>query len=175
MARHIFPGRLTEFAAHFVGGFKAEGLVERPARGAGMKRNDAKALDAGPREHGFEEPLGDAAAAGLRLGIHIEDPGALREGFAGKAGPVRQNDSAPGKDRAVGVFGKPSLVGAVAECLREIGFRGFIDAVERAAIGVAHILEHGPAMVDKMVEIGEAGFADAEFHGLILRIEQLMR
>jgi len=174
LARHIFPGRLTEFAAHFVGGFKAEGLVERPARGAGMKRNDAKALDAGPREHGFEEPLGDAAAAGLRLGIHIEDPGALREGFAGKAGPVRQNDSAPGKDRAVGVFGKPSLVGAVAECLREIGFRGFIDAVERAAIGVAHILEHGPAMVDKMVEIGEAGFADAEFHGLILRIEQLM-
>jgi hypothetical protein len=39
---------------------------------------------------------------------------------------------------------------------------------------VAHILEHGPAMVDKMAEIGEAGFADAEFHGLILGIEQQM-
>ena len=118
-----------------------------------MQRDDAKALEGGPLEHGFEESLGDAAAAGLRLGVHIEDPGALREGFAGKAGPVRQNDSAASKDSAAGVFGEPSLVGAVAECLREIGFRGFID---------------------KMVEIGEAGFADAEFHGLIVGIEEQM-
>jgi len=169
-----FFGRLTEFAAHFVGGFKAEGFVERPARRAGMERDDAKALGAGPLEHGFEEPPGDAAAAGWRLSVHIQDPGALRKGFAGKARPVRQNDSAPGKDSAVGVFGEPSLVGAVAECLREIGFRGFIDAVECAGIGVAHILEHGSAMVDKMVEIGEAGFAEAEFHGSILRIEEQM-
>ena len=176
LAWHVFGNgwRLAEFAAHFVGGFEAKGLVERAARGAGMERDDAKALDAGPLEHGFEESLGDAAAAGLRLGVHIEDPGALREGFAGKARPVRQNDSAPGKHSAVGVFGEPSLVGAVAECLREIGFRGFVDAVERGGIGMAHILEHGAAMVDKMVEIGEAGFADAEFHGLILAIEQLM-
>ena len=139
-----------------------------------MERDDGKALGAGPREHGLEEPLGDASAAGLRLGVHIEDPGALRKGFAGKARPVRQNDSAPGKDSAVGVFGEPSLVGAVAECLREIGFRGFIDAVERAGIGVAHILEHGAPVVDKMGEIGEAGLANAEFHGLILGIEQQM-
>ena len=177
LAQHVFSGsgrRLAEFVAHFVGGFEAEGLVERAAGGAGMEGDDAKALGAGPLEHGFEESAGNAAAAGLRLGVHVQDPGALRKGLPGKAGPVRQNDSAPGKDGAVGAFGEPGLVGAVAERLREIGSRGFIDAVECARIGVAHILEHGAAMVDKMVEIGEAGLADAEFHGSILRIEEQM-
>ena len=155
---------VSELDAHFVGGLEAEGFVKRPPCLAGMEGDNAEAVRAGPFENHLQETLGDTASAGLRFGVHVKNPGALGERFARKAGPIGENDTATGKNGAGRVFNQPGLIGAIAEGLPEILFRGSVDAVKRSDIRVTHVFEHGATVMDEMRKIGQSGFADAAFH-----------
>jgi len=155
---------LAEGEAHFVGGLEAEGFVEGAACGAGVERDVAEAFGAAPIEHGLQKLFCEAAAAGFGFGVHVEDPGALGEGFAGVAGPVGDDDAAAGDDAGFGSFGEPGFVSAEAQGFGEIFPRGLIDAVEYGGIAMSHIFEHGAAVMDEVVQVLEAGAANVKLH-----------
>jgi len=120
----------TELEAHFVGGLEAEGFVERPSGRAGVERDGREPVGAAPVEHDAEELPGKAATPRMRLRIHVEDPGALREGFSGESRPASEDDSAPGHDFAFGLFRKPGFVAAFVKSLLEIFPRGRVHGLE---------------------------------------------
>jgi hypothetical protein len=147
----FLSGGLAEGEAHFVCGLEAEGFVEGAAGGAGVERDVAEALAAAPIEHCLQKLFGYAAAAGFGFGVHVEDPGALGEGFAGVAGPVGDDDSAAGDDAGFGSFGEPGFVGAEGQGCGEIFPRRLIDPVKLGGITMSHIFEHGSAVMNKVV------------------------
>ena len=153
---------LGEGESHFVGGLEAEGFVEGAAGGTGVEGDVAEALVAAPIEHGLQKLFCEAAAAGFGFGVHVEDPGALGEGFAGVAGPVGDDDAAAGDDAGFGSFGEPGFVSAEAQGFGEIFPRSLIDAVERGRVAMAHIFEHGAAVMDEVGQVVEVGAANVE-------------
>lgn len=148
--------------AHFVGGLEAEGFVEGAAGGTGVERDAAEAFGAAPVEHGLQKLFCEAEAAGIGIGIHVEDPGTFCERFAGEAGPVGSDDSAAGDDTRFGRFREPGFVGTEAQSFGEILPRGLIDLVKHGGIAMTHIFEHGAAVVDEVVQIVQAGGANVK-------------
>jgi len=142
---------LGEGESHFVGGLEAEGFVEGAAGGTGVEGDVAEALVAAPIEHGLQKLFCEAAAAGFGFGVHIEDPGALGEGFAGVPGPVGDDDSAAGDDAGFGSFGEPGFVGAEGQGCGEIFPGRLIDPVKLGGVAMSHVFEHGSAVMNKVV------------------------
>jgi hypothetical protein len=157
-------GGLAEGEAHFAGGLEAEGFVEGAAGGAGVERDVAEAFFAAPVEHCLQKLFCETEAAGFGFGVHVEDPSAFCEQFAGVAGPTGDDDSAASDDACFGSFGEPGFVGAEAQGFGKIFLRGLIDPVEHGGIAMSHIFEHGAAMVDEVVQIVEVGFTNVSLH-----------
>ena len=146
-------------------GEEAEGFVEGAGSGAGVERDAGEAAGAAPIHHDLENAAGEALAARMGFGIHVENPGALRKSFGGMPGPTGEDDAAAGDEFAGGEFGEPGFVGGVLQGVGEIFTGGLIHAVENGRVPVAHVFKHGAAVTDEMGKILEERFANKDFHG----------
>src|SRR5262245_33989611 len=103
-----------------------------------MQRNVAKAIIAAPVDHDFEKPVCHSLAARQGLRVHVENPRALGQRFAGVTGPAGQHEATASDNRAVGGFREPTSVSSVLESLGEILPGSLIYTVERCGIAKPH-------------------------------------
>ena len=131
----------TQLQTHLVGGFESQALVERPAVFAGVQSDMHEPLFPAPVDHGLHEPAGNALAAILRIGVHVENRGAPALAIIGMAGPRADQDHASGHH----LFSRarqPAAEGTVRQRRRQIGLAGRHHRRQGHRVVVAHVFVH---------------------------------